>query len=255
MNPSLLRSLRGGGAALLVWAALPVSAFVLIPISLDFTPTGRGATQTFRLENDSSNSVAVQVSIVTRVMDLDGNETNQPADDDFTVYPPQAVVGPKQSQAVRVAYLGKRELKSEAAYRIIAEQMPVPLTREQAAGGRINLVLRYLGTIYVVPKDAKPDVVLESVGAEPATDGSRKLVVVLHNRGNAHALIAQPKLHLNTGGAAASDATALTLEGEALKGLTGENVLAGQRRRFRLAWPEKLAGESLTGRLEFSPHR
>ena len=66
--------------------------------------------------------------------------------------------------------------------------------------------------------------------------GSKKksLVVTVANRGTAHALIRQARLELAAGG------TTVELKGEALKSLEGENVLAASKRRFELAWPEKL---------------
>jgi P pilus assembly chaperone PapD len=56
--------------------ASPVApAFVLIPITMDFDPAGQGTHRTFRVENDSDTPVAVQISMVTRKMDIDGKET------------------------------------------------------------------------------------------------------------------------------------------------------------------------------------
>jgi len=243
------------GWGLLLMAGLSLRAFELVPMSMDFDPAGRGATRTFRLDNAADESVPVQISIVVRKMDLDGKETYTPADDDFAVYPPQAVVAPKQSQAVRVGYLGRADLKEEAAYRIIAEQLPVNLSREQGAGGRVNLVLRYLGTIYVVPKGVKPDVVLESVSAEPDQDGKRKLVVVLHNRGNAHTLLGRPQLEVTVTSPEGAALPPVRLEGDLLKGLTNENMLAGHKRRFVLPWPETLPAGSVKATFEYVPQR
>src|SRR6267378_2423976 len=79
-------------------------AFKLVPIRMEFEPAGRGANQAFRLENASSNTVPVQISMLTRQMDLDGNETNAPAEDDFLVYPPQVLLKPRQVQTVRVKW-------------------------------------------------------------------------------------------------------------------------------------------------------
>src|ERR1044072_6580605 len=84
-------------AAHFLLVSIPAAhAFKLVPIRVEFEPTGRGVNQTFRLENESSNSVPVQLSMLTRQMDLDGNETNAPAEDDFLVYPPQILLKPNQ---------------------------------------------------------------------------------------------------------------------------------------------------------------
>jgi P pilus assembly chaperone PapD len=77
-------------------------AFKLEPMLTEFGPSGRSANQAFRVENDSSNTVAVQISMLTRQIDLEGNETNAPAEDDFLVYPPQVLLKPNQVQTLRV---------------------------------------------------------------------------------------------------------------------------------------------------------
>src|SRR5207249_2350342 len=183
-------------AALFFAIALSASAFVLCPCTMDFEPTGRGANRNFRVENSSDEPVAVQVSILKRSMDIDGNETYVPADSDFTVYPPQTVLRPKQSQTIRVMWLGKVKPAKELNYRILAEQLPVNLSKEAKPGAKVNIMLRYLGTIYVVPKGAKSRLVLDCVTQEKTTENKTNLVITLQNQGTAHALLKDLKLQL-----------------------------------------------------------
>src|SRR3990167_5344215 len=63
-------------------------ALSLIPISQDFKPSGKDAIQTFRLENETNEPVAVVVKIMTREVSVDGEETNAETKD-FTVFPSQ----------------------------------------------------------------------------------------------------------------------------------------------------------------------
>jgi len=171
-------------------------AFVLIPITMDFDPAGKGTHRTFRVENESDTPVAIQISMVARKMDIDGKETLENADADFAVYPPQIALGPKQNQSIRVAWTGKAKPGAELNYRIVAEQLPVALVKEQTKGAKINLLLRYLGTVYIVPKGAKSDVVLESAARDTDAAGGKHLVVLLHKRGTAHAVILTAKMKL-----------------------------------------------------------
>ena len=116
--------MAGSGRSYLLLAAflfltLPAAqAFKLVPIRMEFEPAGRGANQAFRLDNDSSNTVPVQLSMLTRQMDLDGTETTAPAEVDFLVYPPQVLLKPNQVQTVRVKWLGTPKPEKELAYRI-----------------------------------------------------------------------------------------------------------------------------------------
>ena len=221
-------------------------AFKLVPIRMEFEPAGRGANQAFRLENDSSNSVPVQISMLTRQMDLDGMETNAPAEDDFLVYPPQVLLKPKQVQTVRVKWLGNPKPQKELAYRILAEQLPVDLDKEKPSGSKINLLVRYLGAVYIVPKGAKADVVLESAVPKNNSESKRGIELVLHNQGTAHAILSDLRLKIQAGG------KTIELGAEALPKMAGENLLAGQKRRFALPWPEGLPDEPLRVSFDFS---
>ncbi|HVR36447.1 MAG TPA: fimbria/pilus periplasmic chaperone [Methylomirabilota bacterium] len=233
-------------AALFSLAAIPAAhAFKLVPIKMDFEPAGRGANQAFRLENESTNTVAIQISMLTRRMDMDGKETNTSADDDFIVYPPQVLLKPKQVQTVRVKWVGDSKPEKELAYRILAEQLPVNLENEKQAGAQIKLLIRYLGSVYIVPKGAKADVVLES--AVPRTDaqGQRQIELIFHNRGNAHMILRDLRLTIQVG-----DKT-VELEPEALPNIAGENMLAGGKRRFVVPWPAGLADGPLQVSFDF----
>lgn len=220
----------------LFWlAGIPAArAFKLAPITMHFEPSGRAASQAFRVENESEEQVAVQISILSRGMSLDGKEQNAPADDDFIVYPPQILLKPKQVQTLRVKWVGDARPQKELAYRILAEQLPINLSKEQETGAKINLIVRYLGSIYIVPKGAKPNVVIESALPHPAENGERKLAITFHNSGNAHTILRDLTLTLQANG------KTVVLGPTDLEGISGENILAGNKRRFVLRWPAQL---------------
>jgi fimbrial chaperone protein len=242
-------------ASTLVLAGGLAHAFKLIPMYMDFHPTGREAHQTFRIENEGDQPVAVQVSMVTREMDIEGKEAYGDAEDDFLVYPPQVVLMPKQIQAVRVQWVGNPNPSKELAYRIMAEQLPVDLEkgerRSRAAGVKVNILVRYLGVVYVLPKGARPDVVLDSVQAQGGNGGRRALVLTVRNRGSAHAILGNLKVRLTPKGGGAG----VELSGQDLQGMEGENILAGHRRRFVLPWPKGLGEGIPEASLDFTPWR
>jgi fimbrial chaperone protein len=78
---------------LLLASLLPVraEAFRFVPFTADFAPSGPGANQTFRVENNSEEPIAVEISVHRRAMNLDGSDALTPADDDFVVFPAQVV--------------------------------------------------------------------------------------------------------------------------------------------------------------------
>jgi len=246
INAIGLRVNRLLAALVLVFSLSAAQAFSLVPIRMEFAPAGRGANQSFRLENNSTNTVPVQISMLTREVDLNGLETNAPAEGDFLVFPPQLVLKPNHVQTVRVKWLGTPKPGKELAYRILAEQLPVELDKEAASKSRINMLLRYLGSVYIVPKGAAADVVLESAVAKNNAEGQRGLELVFHNRGSAHAILEDLRIKLRAG-----DKT-VELGPEALPHVTGENMLAGQKRRFSLPWPDGLTDGPLQVTFDFS---
>lgn len=222
-------------------AAGAASAFQVVPISQEFEPTGRGANQVFQVENDRDEPVTVTIAMARRVVDIDGRETHE-ATEDFTVFPTEIILQPKASRVVRVQWIGEPAPSAELSYRLIAEETPLNMKRD-TPGASVFLTVRYIGSIYIVPKGARHKVVVASAG--PAA-GSQ-LEVVLENQGNRHAIIDSPRLTVTGGG------VTRTVDAKALDAaLAGENILAGGKRRLVLPWPAGLPAGPVTAELKYS---
>jgi fimbrial chaperone protein len=232
----LLVSVLVSGAAL---------AFQLVPIIQDFEPSGRGANQTFQVENDRDEPVTVTIAMAVRKVDIDGKETNE-ATEDFTVFPTEVLLQPKSSRLVRVKWVGDPAPKGELAYRIIAEETPLNM-RRTTPGASLFLTIRYVGSVYVVPKSVRPDVVVASAQPIVSPRGTRMLEVVLENRGQRHGVLDAPQVTVTAGG------TSRTLNGSAVaETLAGENILAQSRRRFVLPLPADLPEGPIKAELKYS---
>ena len=228
---TLLR--RMGLAAVLASSlALPAAAFKLTPIEMEFAPSGRGATQTFVIENPGSAPEAIELRTYTRDMDAAGEDILVEDIDNFVVFPAQVILQPGQEQAIRVQWIGDPAPSQELAYRLIAEQLPIDLGEAQEEGGQMKLLVRYIASLYVVPDGAKPDVSLLSAG--PAADGAG-LELVFENTGSAHALLSDLELTINGGG------NQVVLTKDQLETVAGQNVLAGHTRHFVMPWPAGIA--------------
>jgi len=229
------RFLLAAVVAVYCFGAAPAWALKLIPFVAEFGPKGQGANKTFRLENDTDEPSAVQLTMVKRDMTLDGQDQLKDAEDEFVVFPPQVVLLPGEGRTVRVQWVGDPQPAAELAYRIIAEQLPVELNKDAKPGASVKLVVRYEGAVYIVPPKAKGDASIES--AEPLTQqgAPTKLAIIVNNKGSAHQALQDLSLTVK----AASGKT-VTLEGDKLEGMLSQNVLAGHRRRFLLPWPADL---------------
>ncbi len=228
-----------------------VQALKFVPFVQEFAPRGANAKKAFRVENDGPEEIAVQVSMVRRIMALDGSEQLLDAEDDFIVFPPQMILKPGEERTIRVQWLGDPNPKAELAYRIIAEQLPIDLSSGQQTGSRVNLLIRYEGSVYIAPSGIASEVVVDTAAAHLDANGDKKLLLTLHNRGTAHALLRDLRLKFTS----KRDSTSTTLPPERLDGIRGENMLAGNRRRFTLAWPQGVTFGAVAVEMTFTARR
>lgn len=228
----------------------PALAFKLEPISRVFEPAGAGATQSYEVINDSEEQIAVELSMAERKISLEGQETTESADDDFLVYPSQIVLPPQGVQSVRVTWLGNPNPEKELAYRIIAEQLPINLnnpeeSQAETTSGAIKVMFRYIGSVYIRPKNAESKVVLNGITHEKGTDGNDRLVITFDNQGTRRAVLSELNLNLTSQG------SQLTLKPEQLEGVNNGVILAGNQRRFSMPWPQQLPIGEVTGTFTF----
>jgi len=242
--PSIL-----GSALLLASAVFPASAFQLRPMSREFTPSGNGSTQSYDIVNDSTEPLAVEMSMFSRQMDVDGVETQTKADDDFLIYPSQIVLKPGETQTVRVTWLGNPQPATELAYRLAAAQVPIELgspdTNQTTATGAVKVLLRYLGSVYIHPENTAPKVVLDSVVPQTNANGTG-LEITLNNQGNARAFLKDFRLHL-----VSSTGTPMEVTPEQLKDISNTTILAGHQRRYFLPYPDAASVNPTSATFEF----
>jgi fimbrial chaperone protein len=227
---------------LILGLSLPATAghaFTLTPMSTTFASQGSGAAKTFRVDNDTSNRVAFEISVLTRDMNEDGMETNRPAADLFTVFPPQGAIAPGKSQTVRVVWKGAPNPSSELAFRVVAEELPVNF-KPDTDKAQIKVILRYMAAVYVCPRNARPN--LQVAGF--TRTGTNTYVLTVTNAGTAHRPLINPKLTLTGAQSQDRDAPA-----DSLGPISGETVLAGRARRFVLTLPADFTEPSYRARL------
>jgi fimbrial chaperone protein len=222
-----------------LFAAGATQAFTLIPMSTTFDPVGNGSAKSFRVENESSNQVDFQISMLTREMTEDGRETNQPAPSLFTVFPPQGTIKPGQSQTVRVVWKGDKNPTNELCFRIEAVELPINRVPEKNKA-EIKVLLRYLGAVYVRPRNAKPKLQVTGFTRTP----TNTYLMVVANIGNAHQPLQEPVLAL-------TDAQGQTtkISTEQLSGIAGQNILGQHTRQFTLSLPPEYQAERYEAQL------
>lgn len=202
-------------------------AFTLTPMSTTLVPKGSASATSFRVENESSNRVAFAVTVLTRGLEADGHETNQPATDLFTLFPPQGTLAPGTSQTVRLVWKGPANPAQELAFRLVAEELPVNFAPKENKA-QIEILVRYMAAVYVRPRNARPN--LQVTGF--ARTATNTYVMSVTNAGSAHEPLKEPTLTLTD-----AQGHKLDVPADRLRAIAGENMLAGSARRFVLTLP------------------
>ncbi len=211
----------------LLATVVSASAVAFTPIEMDFTPSGRGSTQVYRIENTNAETAAVEIYIKSRTMKINGEDQLSDADDDFSIFPTQLVLQPGQMQIVRVQYTGPVSLTTEKAYRLIAEQLPIDIGQAPQNGGRMRLLVKYVTSAYIVPAGVRPKVTL--VETKITTEkGNAWLELLIHNEGSSRKILKAVQIQI----------AGQKLQGQDLTGLEGENLLAQTQRWFRVPAPQ-----------------
>ena len=220
-----------------------VFAFKLTPMKMVLSPSGRGASGAFTVSNQSAETLAVDIHFLTRSMNPEGQEVNENVDKLFMVFPPQFALKPNKTQTVRVKWVGKTPVDKELAFRLVAEQLPISLSKGPENGVSLNVALRYLAAVYVRPKGVKEEI--EMLAGIMENGSERRLLLDFENQGSKHAFLKNLSVKVNCGG------TTITLSPEQIDQIQGENLLAGSRRRYELPWPAGLPSGTPEGSFSY----
>lgn len=169
------------GFSTLLWTSAAEAGLRAQPMSYDLTPSGSGTRQDVRVENTGDQPSPVEVRVERREILPDGNEKRTAAEDDFLVFPPQAILPPNGFQTFRVQYVGDATIPSTKLFVVTIAQMPVKSARQESG---VEFLFN-LGTLAAVsPENSKPDIVVTSV--RPAMEAG-KLEVTVRNEGTRYA--------------------------------------------------------------------
>lgn len=216
------------------------AGFDFNPIIATLSPSGAGASFAFNCVNPGDTKVPVQITIVPREPDEDGKEDykeSDKVDEMFRIFPAQIILNPRETRTVRVSYVGDAKITTQLAFRIIAEELPVDLDDPNKvytkAVAKIGISTRYIGSLYVTPAGAKPDVKVEARQSETAVSD---LLLNVNNKGTANLVLRKPVLKIRS----LVNGKEIELSGDTVKDLVNQNILAGRVRRFKLPWPKEL---------------
>ena len=216
-------------------ALFSAGAYQLSPLNVTYDPTGAGSAKVYTIVNDSDSPIAIEVKAVKRSIDIDGNEYNEDVPQYFSIQPNRMIIRPDSTQLVRVQYRGPSTVTKELSFRIISEQIPMPVgASDQEAGQMISFLFVYSTSAYV-----KPSRIVENVSASVSANEEGKLEIVLENTGSVHQMLNGLSIVL-TG----DNGAVYTLSETELEPVSGQNLLTDSKLRTVIEMPEALAGAS-----------
>ncbi len=228
-----------------------LSAFTLQPISQNFSTSGPESSKVFQVHNPGAQPIAMRVEMLERHVDADGVESNPSASGSFAVFPTQFVLDAGQRRNIRVRYTGTENLDRERSFRLLAEQLPVDFSDPDQSGGAagagggdserrgegsIQIMFRYLASVFVVPAGAEGPRPSVSI-AERTEEAEAGLLLRFENEGGRHVVLQDLELRLEL-----DDGTELPVTGNQLEGIVGTNLLAGAVRVHFLPLAADLVG-------------
>lgn len=171
--------------------ALPASAMSVSPILTDMTTTGRDSRSSITVVNTGATTLPVEISVAQLDLGENGERNLTPNEDDFLIFPPQAMIPAGASQVFRVQWTGDPEMDRSRSYAFLVNQIPVD---SQGDGTVLELV--YSVVIYVNVSPLAGDSDLRLVHAAPVSDGEggRKIELLVENRGNRHDYLSRERI-------------------------------------------------------------
>lgn len=219
-----------------VCTVLPLFAFQFSPLEQSFSPSGANSTKTYTIVNDSNDSIAVEISALTRDMDANGKEVNESAAPYFSIVPSKVILRPQSSQIVRVQYRGPRTVPTELSFRLRAEQIPYSQGRATEGQSMFNFLYVYTTSLYVTPSRSIERVQVDSAQPTLTADGRRVMLLTISNTGTLHQILNGAQVEVTNNATRQS----VVYEGEALGFVNGLNLLAGKKVSVQVAWPQNM---------------
>lgn len=221
---------------LAVCAITPIFAFQFSPLEQTFAPSGANSTKTYTIVNDSDDSIAVEISALTRDLDIAGKEKNENATAYFSIVPSKVILRPQSSQIVRVQYRGPRTVPTELSFRLRAEQIPYSKGRATEGQSMFNFLYVYTTSLYISP--SRSIVKVEVPQAKPllTPEGQQVMALTVSNPGTIHQILNGVKIEVINNATRQS----VVYEGAALGFVNGLNLLAGKTVAVQVPWPQNM---------------
>ncbi len=147
--------------------------------------------------NDSANPLPVEISIARIRLDENGNLVEEPAGEEFQIFPRPTVVPPRTTQNFRVQWFGDPRIKTSQSYIFSVTQVATKMPEWQSG---VQLVLSFAIVVNIAPMAGNSALTLLKSGVANDDEGKRRPTVTVQNSGNIHAKLTDATITLSGGG-------------------------------------------------------
>lgn len=184
-----------GSIALIAAAfALPqpsIAGYEVSPMRMTLVPSQGQRGASISVNNTDSQPLQVEIRILRRLVAEDGTQKFDPAEDDFTVFPPQVEILGGKSQSVRFQYIGPPINDISAAYVVQVAELPVATLGFSG----VRFTYNFGVAVYLNPPRASEKMRL--ISAERHGDGIR---LRIRNDGTRFGVASLKRILVETGG-------------------------------------------------------
>lgn len=175
--------------ALALGMAGAARAYEVTPMRVFLQPDRGQNSATITISNIRQEPLPIEIQVLRRIVDPDGAQVFEPAEEEFITFPPQVQIAPGQTQAIRIQYIGQLGEKTEA---FVVQVTEVPVNKLEGTG--IQFTYNFGVAVYVQPAQARPRLVVSEAAAD---DGTLRFKVV--NSGNDYGFLTGQALEYHVG--------------------------------------------------------
>ncbi len=172
----------GTGIFFAIGVSVATQALEVGPLVHELRSNGSDSSTTVVVRNAENSAVPIEVTMSELIFSEDGNiMREEPADEEFLVFPPTSIVPAGGAQAIRIQWLGSPDLTTSKTFFAGVNQVPVELEGDGAA---VQVLVAFKALVHVVPEGSTAE--LDPVASElsQADDGESVLTLQVLNRGN-----------------------------------------------------------------------
>jgi len=222
-----------------------VNAYTFGPSVVTLTTTGNTSSYLYSIVNHEDRIIPIDISINKFSKDIDGNPIQgEEIHDEFVIYPAQFILKKGEERSIQVRWVGKPDLEIEQTYTILCKEIALPRKKKEESIGfsaSVNVLMNYAGRLYVKPKEAKSDIIIESIGAPLNDKGEQELEIICINNGNLRGKLINAAFYIRQGARKedSGNIKPIKLTMRELSGMASA-ILAKSKKRFSILWPESL---------------